>query len=96
MCSEAKPGTARGIVLIENNRTRVTEWRFAVRDDNTGWHRHHLVVTIGLGILVRAILTVYTAPLPQWQRNVGDQSRPIGSPCERKASVMAFDNRRDD
>lgn len=41
MCGEAKPGTARGTVLIENNRTRVTEWRFAVRGDNTGWHRHH-------------------------------------------------------
>ena len=40
MCGEAKSGTARGTVLIENSRTRVTEWRFAGRGDNTGWHRH--------------------------------------------------------
>lgn len=40
MCDGAKPGTARGTVLIENARTRVTEWRFAARGDNTGWHRH--------------------------------------------------------
>ncbi|MEQ8308835.1 MAG: cupin domain-containing protein [Hoeflea sp.] len=40
MCGEAKPGTARGTVLIENERTRVTEWRFAAHGDNTGWHRH--------------------------------------------------------
>lgn len=40
MCGEAKPATARGTVLIENARTRVTEWRFAARGDNTGWHRH--------------------------------------------------------
>jgi quercetin dioxygenase-like cupin family protein len=33
-------GSAVGSVLIENERTRVTEWRFAARDDNTGWHRH--------------------------------------------------------
>lgn len=40
MCGDAKSGTARGTVLIENARTRVTEWRFAARGDNTGWHRH--------------------------------------------------------
>ncbi|MEM6945073.1 MAG: cupin domain-containing protein [Pseudomonadota bacterium] len=33
-------GTATGTVLIENDRTRVTEWRFRARGDNTGWHRH--------------------------------------------------------
>ena len=27
-------------VFIDNARTRVTEWRFAARGDNTGWHRH--------------------------------------------------------
>ena len=32
-------GTATGTVLIENDRTVVTEWRFAP-GDNTGWHRH--------------------------------------------------------
>lgn len=27
-------------MLIENSLTRVTEWYFARRGDNTGWHRH--------------------------------------------------------
>ncbi|MEL6197027.1 MAG: cupin domain-containing protein [Pseudomonadota bacterium] len=40
MCASGKPGTATGTVLIENERTRVTEWRFAERGANTGWHRH--------------------------------------------------------
>ncbi|MEM9781399.1 MAG: cupin domain-containing protein [Pseudomonadota bacterium] len=44
MCAEpyagATVGTATGTVLIENARTRVTEWRFAGRGANTGWHRH--------------------------------------------------------
>lgn len=30
---------ARATVLIENERVRVTEWRFAPRAA-TGWHRH--------------------------------------------------------
>ena len=33
-------GTATPTVLIENDRVRVTEWRFRARGDNTGWHRH--------------------------------------------------------
>ena len=33
-------GTAVGTVMIENDRVRVTEWRFARPGDNTGWHRH--------------------------------------------------------
>ncbi|MEM7496599.1 MAG: cupin domain-containing protein [Pseudomonadota bacterium] len=40
MCRQPTVGTAKGTVLIENGRTRVTEWRFAKRGDNTGWHRH--------------------------------------------------------
>lgn len=39
MC-ETSEGTAQGTVLIENERVRVTEWRFFKRGDNTGWHRH--------------------------------------------------------
>ena len=39
MCS-GKNGNAVPTVLIENGRTRVTEWRFKNRGDNTGWHRH--------------------------------------------------------
>ena len=39
MCS-GKAGTAVPTIFIENERTRVTEWRFKNRGDNTGWHRH--------------------------------------------------------
>lgn len=39
MCS-GKPGSAIPTVFIENERTRVTEWRFKSKGDNTGWHRH--------------------------------------------------------
>ena len=31
--------TAEATILIDNERTRVTEWRFAV-GAATGWHRH--------------------------------------------------------
>ena len=37
---EPSDGTARPTVLIDNDRTRVTEWRFPKCGDNTGWHRH--------------------------------------------------------
>lgn len=40
MCSNENTGTAQPTVFIKNQRTRVTEWRFARRGDNTGWHRH--------------------------------------------------------
>lgn len=40
MCRDDNTGTAQPTVFIENQRTRVTEWRFARRGDNTGWHRH--------------------------------------------------------
>lgn len=40
MCDSAKPGNAVPTVLIDNDRVRVTEWRFRTRGDNTGWHRH--------------------------------------------------------
>ena len=33
-------GTATATVLVENDRVRVTEWRFRAKGDNTGWHRH--------------------------------------------------------
>lgn len=42
MCAVQGTGTATGTVLIENDRVRVTEWRFAREGDNTGWHRHEL------------------------------------------------------
>lgn len=50
----ATAGTATGTVLIENARTRVTEWRFPKKGDNTGWHRHgyaYVVVPMFDGIL---------------------------------------------
>lgn len=40
MCKTSGAGTARPTVFIDNDKTRVTEWRFAARGANTGWHRH--------------------------------------------------------
>ncbi|MEW9921271.1 cupin domain-containing protein [Marimonas sp. MJW-29] len=54
MCANALGGAAVPTVLIDNARTRVTEWRFAERGDNTGWHRHeydYLVVPLQDGVL---------------------------------------------
>ncbi len=39
MCSENTAGSSIPTIFIENDRTRVTEWRFQP-GDNTGWHRH--------------------------------------------------------
>ena len=33
-------GAAIGTVMIDNERTRVTEWSFSVKGDSTGWHTH--------------------------------------------------------
>ncbi len=52
MCSTQ--GTAKPTILIENERVRVTEWRFSKRGDNTGWHRHeydYVVVPLFTGTL---------------------------------------------
>ena len=54
MCKSPEPGTAIPTVLIENERTRVTEWRFKSGGDNTGWHTHefdYVVVPLFDGIL---------------------------------------------
>ena len=54
MDDHTKSGTARSTVLIDNERTRVTEWRFPKRGDNTGWHRHehdYVVVPLFDGVL---------------------------------------------
>jgi len=51
---EPSVGTARSTVIIDNDRTRVTEWRFPRRGDNTGWHRHaydYVVVPLFNGAL---------------------------------------------
>ena len=47
-------GTAVGTLLLENERMRVTEWRFSKRGDNTGWHVHeydYLVIPMFDGVL---------------------------------------------
>jgi quercetin dioxygenase-like cupin family protein len=52
MCNAS--GTAIPTVMIDNDRVRVTEWRFRKRGDNTGWHRHaydYIVVPQFDGIL---------------------------------------------
>ncbi len=49
-----KSGTAKATVVIENSRTRVTEWKFPKHGDNTGWHRHefdYVVVPLFDGVL---------------------------------------------
>lgn len=54
MCEVTQAGTARPTVFVENAQTRVTEWRFAGRGDNTGWHRHaydYVVVPLQDGAL---------------------------------------------
>lgn len=52
MC--ASSGTAKGKILLENDRVRVWEWRFQKKGDNTGWHRHeydYLVIPLFDGTL---------------------------------------------
>lgn len=52
MCSEN--GSALPTVTIDNDRVRVTEWRFKRRGDNTGWHRHaydYVVIPLFDGVL---------------------------------------------
>ena len=54
MCGDETTGTAIGTVLVENDKTRVTEWRFPKRGDNTGWHVHeydYVVVPLFTGVL---------------------------------------------
>ncbi len=46
-------GAAQSTVQIDNERTRVTEWRFAP-GEATGWHRHrydYVVVPMSTGTL---------------------------------------------
>lgn len=39
-------GSAEPTILIENERTRVTEWRFRKRGDRTGWHKHEYAYVV--------------------------------------------------
>ncbi len=52
MCSDG--GTALATVRVENDRVKVTEWRFPAKGCNTGWHRHgfdYVVVPLFDGFL---------------------------------------------
>ncbi|MCG3266682.1 cupin domain-containing protein [Yoonia sp. I 8.24] len=52
MCTDN--GSAIPTVTIENERVRVTEWRFKMRGDNTGWHCHeydYVVIPLFDGVL---------------------------------------------
>jgi len=54
MCDEVENGSAKAKVFVDNNRARVTEWRFLKKGDNTGWHTHeydYVVVPLFDGIL---------------------------------------------
>lgn len=53
MCEASSDGDAIPTVFIENERTRVTEWRFPV-GSHTGWHVHefdYVVVPLFDGFL---------------------------------------------
>lgn len=54
MCKNTNIGSAIGSVKVENAKTRVTEWHFGKKGDNTGWHRHahdYVVVPLFDGFL---------------------------------------------
>ena len=78
MCEQIEYGKAVSTVLIENERTRVTEWRFKKYGDNTGWHRHeydYIVVPlfdgqleINVGSNANTICLLDTSPSPRDQR----------------------------
>ena len=54
MNDSSASGTAIPTIFIENAQTRVTEWRFKRKGDNTGWHRHdydYVVVPLFDGVL---------------------------------------------
>lgn len=55
MCTQHdKTCTAIPTVKIDNNRVRVTEWRFPHKGARTGWHRHdydYVVVPLFTGTL---------------------------------------------
>ena len=53
MC-ETTSGSATATEYINNDRARVTEWRFKARGDDTGWHTHdydYIVVPMFDGML---------------------------------------------
>lgn len=54
MCEKTTAGSAIATQYTDNDSVRVTEWRFPVRGDDTGWHVHefnYVVVPLFDGIL---------------------------------------------
>ena len=54
-CVNSAAVKAIGTVLIDNARTRVTEWAFSKKGDNTGWHIHeydYVVIPMFSGSLI--------------------------------------------
>jgi len=54
MCDQNTDAKAIAKKYINNDRVRVTEWRFLKKGDNTGWHTHsydYVVVPMFDGIL---------------------------------------------
>ena len=81
MCGDNSVRTARPTAYIDNNRVRVTEWRFAGRGDNTGWHTHeydYVVVPLFDGVL--------EIDLPDGSRTVAELKN--GVPYFREAGVQ--------
>jgi len=80
MCDTNAKGTAIPTEFINNDRARVTEWRFKERGDNTGWHRHeydYVVVPLFDGTL--------EIETEGGKRTVGDMK--TGIPYFREAGV---------
>lgn len=80
MCTDTTDGNAAPKVFIDNDRTRVTEWHFAARGDNTGWHRHaydYVVVPIQDG----------TLEIEDREGNVTRSELKVGIPYFRKLGV---------
>lgn len=80
MSKDHLPGSAKATILIDNERTRVTEWRFPNRGDNTGWHRHeydYVVVPLFDGKL--------EIEAPDGQRRVAEMQ--LGVPYFRNLGV---------
>jgi len=80
MCDTAKPGTAKATIFVDNARARVTEWRFPMRGDNTGWHLHeydYVVVPLFDGFL----------EIVDKDGNVTKAPMQIGVPYFREAGV---------
>ncbi len=80
MCKSNEPGTAVGTVQVENDRVRITEWRFKEPGDNTGWHTHEYDYTV-----VPLFDGVLKIDLPDGSRAIAELKN--GVPYYREAGV---------